>query len=82
MLQFKEFLVKDLFYDTGQTLKPLASAEFFLCRQNSFANSCLHLWATKPFLNRVYCWRKEFAPTGANSFLQELTFISKAVRFM
>ena len=34
-------------------------------------------WRKKPFLIGVYSYRKEFAPSGANSFLKELTPIEK-----
>ena len=39
--------------------------------------SCLPLWTIYSFKNCVYSERKEFAPTGANSFLSELTPIQK-----
>ena len=36
--------------------------------------SCFFLWS---FLNGVHSSRKEFAPTGANSFHEEVTFFEK-----
>ena len=35
--------------------------------------SCLLTWRMKSSQNGVYPKRKEFAPMGANSFLEELT---------
>ena len=34
-------------------------------------------WVTNPFQTGVYSLRKEFAPRGANSFLEELTLIEE-----
>ena len=42
-------------------------------RETILETSCLLTWRTKSSQNRVFSLRKEFAPMGANSFLQELT---------
>ena len=43
----------------------------------TFVTSCLLLWMKKLLQSEIYSLRKEFAPRGANSFLQKLTSIEK-----
>ena len=45
-------------------------------RETTFVASYLPPWLTKP-QNRAYSSRKEFAPRGANSFLEELIPVEK-----
>ena len=44
-------------------------------RETKFLTSCLLTWRTKSALNEVYSERNEFAPLGANSFLEEMTTV-------
>ena len=72
MIVFQEHLVIiKSFKEHGYTF--IYVFQPFLQRGKTFVTPCLLSWTMQSFQKKAFSSRKEFAPMGANSFLEEIT---------